>query len=82
METTESPANFKFGEKVRLTCDVSGYPIPAVRWYKNNTPLKKSERFTLLDDNSLVIGRAAPIDTGLYTCRQVSTFSRTSLANG
>ena len=37
---------FKYGKDITLSCHVKGYPIPAIRWYKNNTPLPKSSRYT------------------------------------
>jgi hypothetical protein len=35
---------FKYGKDITLTCQVKGYPIPVIRWYKNNTPVPKSSR--------------------------------------
>ena len=35
---------FKYGKEITLSCQVKGYPIPVIRWYKNNTPLPKSSR--------------------------------------
>eukprot|EP00094_Tigriopus_californicus_P009415 TCALIF_09078-PA protein Name:"Similar to Ppn Papilin (Drosophila melanogaster)" AED:0.22 eAED:0.22 QI:0/0/0/0.5/1/0.75/4/0/1231 len=65
---------FKFGQEMLLKCLVKGYPIPIIRWYKNNTPLQKSGRIHLLDDHSLVIDNATPIDGGVYTCRATNKF--------
>ena len=27
------------GEEVKMACKVAGYPIPSVRWFKNNSPI-------------------------------------------
>lgn len=65
---------YKFGQEMVLKCSVKGYPIPIIRWYKNNTPLQKSGRIHLLEDHSLVIDNATPIDGGVYTCRATNKF--------
>ena len=60
---------FKQHEKITLTCEVSGYPMPFVKWYKNNTPLQKSERVNVYENYTLDITDATLIDGGTYTCR-------------
>jgi len=62
--------DFEQGEEIRLTCSVTGYPIPSIKWYRNNIPLQKSTRFNVDDqDNTLVITKTSTIDTGSYSCR-------------
>lgn len=62
--------DFEQGEEIRLTCSVTGYPIPSIMWYRNNIPLQKSTRFNVDDqDNTLVITKTSTIDTGSYSCR-------------
>ena len=36
---------FRYGKDITLSCQVKGYPIPVIRWYKNNTPVPKSSRY-------------------------------------
>ena len=60
---------FKQGEDIKLTCDVKGYPIPVIKWYKNNTPLPKADRIQVFEDNSVVLTQTTIIDGGSYTCR-------------
>lgn len=58
------------GHDLKLTCAVTGFPVPTVRWYKNNTPLPKSDRISVSgEDNALVINKVSTIDAGVYSCR-------------
>jgi len=58
------------GEEIKLTCEVQGYPIPVIRWYKNNVPLSsRGNRIQIFDDHSLVITGTSTIDGGSYSCR-------------
>ena len=59
----------KQNEDLKLTCDVEGYPIPEVKWYINNTPLKKDHRIQIYDNHTLFLEQAKLIDEGIYTCR-------------
>ena len=40
---------------------VEGYPVPSVRWMKNNAKLPRSQRIFVEEDNILVIKSASPI---------------------
>lgn len=63
-------SEFDYGQEMSLPCSVRGYPIPVIRWYKNNTPLPKSDRIRVKEeDNTMVIDKATQIDAGVYTCR-------------
>ena len=68
----DSVTTFKFGTEIRLPCSVKGYPIPVIRWYKNNTPLPRSQRISVEEgSNTLVVKKASPIDGGTFMCRRV-----------
>ena len=63
---------FELGREMKFSCTVRGYPIPVIRWYKNNTPLRKNERVNVVEDhNTLVVKKVTQIDRGVYTCRYV-----------
>ena len=63
------------GEEIRIGCQVhwatyssfllspqvEGYPVPSVRWMKNNAKLPKSQRIFVEEGNTLVIKSASPI---------------------
>jgi len=65
---TEAPTTYESGEEIRIGCQVEGYPVPSVRWMKNNAKLPRSQRIFVEEDNILVIKSASPIDGGLYSC--------------
>ena len=46
---------------------VEGYPVPVVRWLKNNAPLPRSQRILVTEGNTLVIKRASPIGGTIHT---------------
>jgi len=65
----EVKTEYKAGEEITMSCQVEGYPVPVVRWLKNNAPLPRSQRILVTEGNTLVIKRASPIDSGSYMCR-------------
>ena len=69
MTVGEEEVTLKQNEDLKLTCDVEGYPIPEVKWYINNTPLKKDNRIQIYDNHTLFLEQAKLIDEGIYTCR-------------
>ena len=71
----DSVLTFKHGTSIVLPCSVRGYPIPVIRWYKNNTPLPKSERISVSEENTLELSKATPIDGGTFTCRCVIAYN-------
>lgn len=60
--------NFEFGSEIEMKCFAEGYPEPQLRWLKNNARLPSSDRI-IVQNNTLVIKRASPIDGGAYICR-------------
>ena len=57
-----------------LTCEVVGFPVPVVKWYKNNMPLPKSDRFHVDGQSRLTVKKLTVIDGGVYTCRATNRF--------
>ena len=62
---------FQQGEEIKLTCSVKGYPIPTIMWYRNNIALGKNERYSIDNDNTLLLAKSRTIDGGSYSCRQI-----------
>ena len=42
-------------------------------WYRNNIALGKNERYTIDNDNTLLLEKSRTIDGGSYSCRYIST---------
>lgn len=43
----------KDDDEVRISCDVTGEPVPAVRWFFNGTTLDRTARSRIAVDQSL-----------------------------
>jgi len=68
------------GEKVKMACKVAGYPIPGVRWFKNNSPIHTDIHYNISSSEAqvggtqasivhhLVIYSSRRIDSGTYKC--------------
>jgi len=59
--------NYQARDTVSITCQVNGFPAPAILWYKDGIQLESDERISL-DGSSLVIGYAQLLDAGEYKC--------------
>ena len=73
-----SQTDFEAGHTLTLTCTVVGFPAPVVKWYKNNTPLPKSDRFSVDADSTLTVKRLTVIDGGVYACRATNVHQSVS----
>ncbi|KPP68314.1 neogenin-like [Scleropages formosus] len=56
------------GESALLSCVVSGYPTPQVRWLRGDSPIEDGERFDLVGGGSLQILNLTEEDAGVYSC--------------
>ena len=75
---------------IEVTCNVTGYPLPTIMWYKieNGTMVKVPNYFTVTADNysdivvisNITVGNATPSAAGDYTCIANNTFD-TSIEN-
>ncbi|KAJ8728637.1 hypothetical protein PYW07_006333 [Mythimna separata] len=57
----------KDGEEVRISCDVTGEPFPAVKWLLNDTKIETSAKMRIASDHSLSF-KVTPAHMGYYTC--------------
>ena len=73
-----SQMEFEVGHTMILTCAVVGFPVPVVRWYKNNTPLPKSDRFSVDAESTLTVKKLTVIDGGVYSCRATNVHQSVS----
>ncbi|XP_042661906.1 hemicentin-1 isoform X1 [Tyto alba] len=59
---------------IHLECRVSGNPLPAITWYKDNRPLAGAASATFLNRGQVLQIEGAQIsDTGIYKCVAVNT---------
>ncbi|XP_069781445.1 ADAMTS-like protein 1 [Narcine bancroftii] len=56
----------RLGANITIKCQVNGVPKPSVTWTKEQAPLGSNVQF--LQDGSLSIIKAAPVNQGLYSC--------------
>lgn len=70
--------NFPSGSEIRIVCAVDGFPIPKIKWMKNNAGLPISSRITVQSGDTLVINRASPVDGGTYICKAYNNHEATT----
>ena len=58
---------FQSRDKVTITCQVSGFPVPSVLWYKDDILMEFDKRISMVQ-SSLVIRDAQMSDAGEYEC--------------
>ncbi|XP_045504536.1 hemicentin-1-like [Colias croceus] len=63
----------KVGNYLKLSCNVTGSPKPVVVWTKNDQPIVYSRNIYLSEDNELLIANVSQYDTGIFSCKAVST---------
>ncbi|XP_047512955.1 papilin-like [Pieris napi] len=62
------------GTVITVPCEVDGYPVPVVRWSKDNVPLESSDRIQITEAR-LTISHANTNDTGEYACEANNGYS-------
>ncbi|CAF4798136.1 unnamed protein product [Pieris macdunnoughi] len=62
------------GTVITVPCEVDGYPVPVVRWSKDNVPLESSNRIQITEAR-LTISHANTNDTGEYACEASNGYS-------
>merc|ERR1719270_2665268 len=77
MTLDKSKASFIVGTSITLSCTADGFPTPVIKWYKNNTPLKNSNKVNITG-SSLVISRVKFIDKGTYKCTASNNYESKS----
>ncbi|GFY40518.1 down syndrome cell adhesion molecule [Trichonephila inaurata madagascariensis] len=56
------------GSTVTINCTVSGHPISAIEWMRNQHPLSLSRRVVLISRTVLHITTVEREDKGMYQC--------------
>lgn len=70
VEFLETPTeiNAKEGDTIELECVASGFPLPAIRWLRNNQLVMIAGRISESQESSLIISEAQVQDAGVYVC--------------
>ena len=82
-EQSDAPITATVGDEVSLDVTVNGKPKPDVKWYKDDRPLRESNRLDIKargDKYSVVILGIKPDDSGVYKCEaksKMGTVTRT-----
>ena len=53
---------------ITIQCPTSGVPTPTITWTKHGQEITNNGRYTVQDDDSLLISKAAGEDSARYTC--------------
>ncbi|XP_044730136.1 papilin isoform X2 [Chrysoperla carnea] len=75
---TLTKITYAVGEEISIPCNVDGYPIPRVQWFKDNRRIEPSTRFNITEGNRLMIIDAKVSDSGEYRCEAENQYSRNS----
>ena len=62
-------------EQTKLTCRVTGFPLPDIQWYCNGIRVEPGLHYSIIRDGevcSLLIVRPSDKLTGVYECRAVN----------
>lgn len=60
------------GSNITLQCQVRGYPVPAVTWFKDQMRLNVNDRVSMNADGGLFIKGLTSGDSGVYTCEALN----------
>ncbi|XP_021914576.1 papilin isoform X2 [Zootermopsis nevadensis] len=69
---------YPIGSDISIPCDVDGYPIPQVVWYKDEQLLEPSGRIHITENHRLLIMRANGSDAGAYRCSASNQYGHSS----
>ena len=61
------PISLKAGGSAQLACEVYGYPIPTVHFFKDNSSLPQDDH-TYVTNSTLTITNIESRDGGVYSC--------------
>lgn len=62
------------GESVNLTCPVTGFPKPNVKWTKDGAPLALSKSVTM-EGSTIILSSVSYAEAGIYSCEAVNEYT-------
>ena len=65
LKSEEQPIS---GSSLTLRCQVRGYPVPVITWFKDQMRLNEDDRVSIHSDGELSIKGLYSEDNGMYTC--------------
>ncbi|PAV72711.1 hypothetical protein WR25_18698 isoform C [Diploscapter pachys] len=72
-DSQQKIVEWKEGQSLEIPCKVKAIPPPAVTWSLNGRPLSREDnRFTIKEDNTLVVHSLDKSAGGPYTCNAVN----------
>ena len=77
IKTRLKAITIKEGDKCQLEVEVTGFPVPEVKWYKDNTPVEDTSIYQFLAGGgkcALVIDRAEVSMGGVYKVKVTNDF--------
>ncbi|XP_054258197.1 papilin isoform X2 [Macrosteles quadrilineatus] len=66
---------FPVDSDISIPCDVDGYPVPSVAWYKDGQPLTTSDKIQISESSRLTVVRASANDSGVYRCEAANQYN-------
>ena len=66
---------------ITITCPVSGVPTPDVTWQKDGVQITVGDKFSINDDNSLVINDAEIRHSAKYSCIAQNEFGKDEVSS-
>jgi len=61
---------------ITIRCPVSGVPTPAVTWLEDGVQITAGDKFSMTDDNNLVINDAKTKHSAMYSCTAQNEFGK------
>ncbi|XP_022911513.1 papilin isoform X2 [Onthophagus taurus] len=65
---TLKDTKFPLNTDIHIPCNVDGYPLPHVQWYKDGGPIYPNDRIEITANYRLIIRKATESDSGEYRC--------------
>lgn len=73
-------ATTKLGQPGTLKCQITGRPVPVIKWYRHGKELLQGKKYEMNSDgrnHSLTITSNQQDDEGVYTCRAINEAGET-----
>lgn len=72
--------DIKINSEVSLNCDIKGYPIPEINWFKGGNKLEKSTIYELSKENSILTFKGTQDKVGTFSCAAENSFGKETMS--